>query len=190
MNVRALAAGVLLDTEHTFVDKAHAQTKRIPPRDRAFLTELVYGATRRRLSLDYILGRLATKKRIPPRLRAHLRVALYESGIDRGRHFIAMAYIPGETLAARLMRERSERDEGKATPTRKGRAERERELARLLADVAEALDHAHRAGVIHRDVKPSNIMIDLEGQTHLMDFGIARDLSREGLTIEGGILGT
>ena len=78
MNVRALAAGVLLDAERAFVDKALAQTERIPPRDRAFLTELVYGATRRRLSLDYILGRLAKKKRIPPRLRAHLRVALYE----------------------------------------------------------------------------------------------------------------
>lgn len=139
---------------------------------------------------EALLERFRREARTLAKLDHRGIVPVHRVGEVDGRHFIAMAYIPGETLADRLTRERSERDEGKATPTRKGRAEREREVAQLLADVAEALDHAHRAGVIHRDVKPSNIMIDPEGQTHLMDFGIARDLSREGLTFEGAILGT
>lgn len=139
---------------------------------------------------EALLERFRREARILARLDHPGIVPVYHVGEVDGRHFIAMAYIPGETLAVRLARERTEREKENVIPTRKGKAERVRDIVRLLANVAEALDHAHQAGVIHRDVKPSNIIIDEEGQTHLMDFGIARDLSWEGLTIEGGILGT
>ena len=57
--------------------------------------------------------------------------------------------------------------------------------------IAEALHHAHEAGVVHRDLKPSNIMLDLDGEPHVIDFGLARRESGEiAMTVEGQVLGT
>jgi eukaryotic-like serine/threonine-protein kinase len=83
--------------------------------------------------------------------------------------------VPGTTLTARLA---------------EGRIDF-REAARLLAEVADALDYAHQRGVIHRDIKPSNILIDLQGQPHLMDFGLAkRETDEAPMTLDGQVLGT
>jgi serine/threonine-protein kinase len=88
-----------------------------------------------------------------------------------------MELVEGESLAARI-----ERD---------GPLE-ERAAAALTADLAEALYHAHQRGVIHRDVKPGNVLLAADGRTRLVDFGIAHSLapSAERLTLAGTVMGT
>ncbi len=65
-----------------------------------------------------------------------------------------------------------------------------RRLARLLADVADGLDHAHRQNVIHRDIKPQNLMLGRDGALHITDFGLARLLDEPNVTVTGEMLGT
>jgi len=102
-------------------------------------------------------------------------VNVHEVGRDGDTIFIASEYVQGADLKEWLSGQR-------LTP---------RESAQLCVKVAQALDHAHEAGVIHRDLKPGNIMIDLEGEPHLMDFGLAKRESGEiTMTVDGQILGT
>ncbi|NLX95028.1 MAG: serine/threonine protein kinase [Rhodopirellula sp.] len=66
-----------------------------------------------------------------------------------------------------------------------------RRVAEIVRDLADALDYAHDMGVVHRDVKPANVMIDVRGQTLLMDFGLAHlEGSGERLTQDGSVMGT
>ncbi|MCI0651101.1 MAG: protein kinase, partial [Planctomycetes bacterium] len=103
-------------------------------------------------------------------------VAVHEIGrMDDGRHFLVSEFVQGYTLSDRLTA-------GHLTY---------KQAALFLAEVADALEYAHSQGVIHRDVKPSNIMIDLEGHPHVMDFGLAkRDKDEIVMTMEGQVLGT
>jgi serine/threonine-protein kinase len=107
----------------------------------------------------------------------HLIPAL-DAGDDDAHLWYAMPYVAGETLRARLERERV------LTLA---------QTARIVREIASALGHAHSRGVVHRDVKPENILLALDGRAMLADFGIARALMPEGeapLTAVGTSLGT
>src|SRR5262249_41527704 len=72
-----------------------------------------------------------------------------------------------------------------------GRPMEAQRAAALLVRVARAVHHAHRCGVLHRDLKPNNILLDAQGQPHLTDFGLAKLLERDtDLTLSGAVLGT
>lgn len=103
-------------------------------------------------------------------------VAVYDADVDAatGHPYLAMEWIDGPTLS-RVVRERG------PLPWRQAVA--------LAAEVADALDHAHSRGIVHRDVKPGNVMIDPAGRARIADFGIAR-IGDESRTLPGEVLGT
>ncbi len=102
-------------------------------------------------------------------------VSVFDTGSHQGLHYIVMEYVEGETLGALMARE------GPLPPER---------ALRIAADVAEALESAHRQDLVHRDVKPGNVMIDPEGRVKVVDFGIARAAADDTLTQTGLVLGT
>ncbi len=119
--------------------------------------------------------RFLREARAAARLRHPRIVPLFEAGFDQDRHYIASAFIEGTTLADLV-------EPGGVGWDR---------AARIALQLAEALHYAHSEKIVHRDVKPSNVMIDVKGDAHLMDFGLARfELSEERLTQDGAILGT
>jgi WD40 repeat protein len=102
-------------------------------------------------------------------------VPVYEVGQHEGQHYFSMGFIEGQSLAQRLA-------DGPLPP---------REAAELMAKVAEAIEYAHRRGVIHRDLKPGNILLDPNGHPRVTDFGLAKKLETDsGLTGSGQIMGT
>jgi WD40 repeat protein len=102
-------------------------------------------------------------------------VPIYEIGHEQGHYFFSMPLIDGESLAQRVLQ----------GPLPHG------EAAVLVRKVAEAMAYAHAAGVVHRDLKPGNILVDRQGEPKVIDFGLARRVETDStLTSTGMILGT
>src|ERR1700692_76901 len=119
-----------------------------------------------RFKQELILSRNITHKNV---------VRIYDLGEAEGIRFISMEYVDGEDLRTLLRRQ------GKFPP---------REAIGVVEQVCRALDSAHSEGVIHRDLKPQNIMRDKHGRIVVMDFGLARSLGDTGMTQTGAIVGT
>ncbi len=100
---------------------------------------------------------------------------VYDFSEEQGYPYITMEYVPGEDLKS-LMRRIGQFTVGKAVF--------------IAKQVCEGLVEAHKQGVVHRDLKPQNIMIDREGDARILDFGIARSVKTKGITDAGSIVGT
>jgi eukaryotic-like serine/threonine-protein kinase len=113
---------------------------------------------------------------IAARLRHPNIVPLHDTGEHAGLRYLDMELIDGETLEQRLQRAPGPYEAMAA--------------AGLVRTVALALDYAHRQGVVHRDVKPSNILLGADGDPQLTDFDLAREVGAQSLTTHGQLLGT
>jgi serine/threonine-protein kinase len=102
-------------------------------------------------------------------------VGVIDAGEDENRPYIVLEYVEGETLKDRIRR--------------MGRLPIPEAVAYAI-EIARALGTAHARNIVHRDVKPQNVLIDEEGSAKVTDFGIARTLDEEGLTADGRVLGT
>ncbi|MBI3272824.1 MAG: protein kinase, partial [Planctomycetes bacterium] len=124
---------------------------------------------------SHSVDRFVREARSMARLRHPAIVQVHDVSTFDERHYFTMDYIPSEPLhlaARRLSRDR---------------------FLSLLSEVALALHHAHQAGVVHRDVKPPNILVDRTGRPFVTDFGLAKEIREpadEGVTVTGAVLGT
>jgi eukaryotic-like serine/threonine-protein kinase len=120
-------------------------------------------------------ARFVREARLAARLAHPNVVHVYDAGEDGGRPFIVTEYVPGDTLAQLVA------DGGRRTP---------RDAAELGRQAALGLHHAHEAGLVHRDVKPQNLLLREDGVLKVADFGIARAAAMSQLTELGTVLGT
>ena len=135
-------------------------------------------------------------------------VRVYGVGCDRGVHYYAMQYIDGRSLA-HVIAEMRAAEQG--PPAARAQPQKEtiapgganlsterssnryayyRAVARLGVQVAQALDYAHANGILHRDIKPGNLLLDARGNAWITDFGLARVENEANLTLTGDVLGT
>jgi tetratricopeptide (TPR) repeat protein/predicted Ser/Thr protein kinase len=119
-----------------------------------------------RFKQELILARQVTHKNV---------IRIFDLGEAEGAKFISMEYVDGRDL--------------KSIRTERGKFQPE-DAAEIIEQVCRALDAAHAEGVVHRDLKPPNIMVDKQGRVVVMDFGIARSREMPGLTQTGVVVGT
>ena len=124
---------------------------------------------------ERVMERFFREARAAARLDHPNIVAVHDAGFENGRCWVAFHFVSGRPL-------NWYRDQHRLDPPT---------AARILRDLADAVDHAHRQGVLHRDIKPANVLIDDLGRPRLIDFGIARrsDLDSS-LTHDGAVIGT
>lgn len=127
------------------------------------------------LASPSLVQRFYREARAAARVQHDHIVQIYGAGQHQGQHYLVMEYMCGGSLAEVIAR-------GPVEPET---------AARWLLAVARALDHLHRHGVVHCDLKPSNILLDEKGQPHVADFGLARILMADSeITRTGEVLGT
>src|SRR5215472_16657896 len=120
----------------------------------------------RRFKQELILARQVTHKNV---------IRIFDLGESSGTKFITMDFVEGQDLRHLLY------EQGKFPPE---------QAARTMLQICCALEAAHTEGVIHRDLKPHNIMLDKNGRVYVMDFGIARSAYLPGMTQTGALIGT
>ncbi|MEN9573643.1 MAG: hypothetical protein RL514_1498 [Verrucomicrobiota bacterium] len=127
------------------------------------------------LASPRMVERFRTEAEAEARLQHPNIVPILEVGHHDGWHYFSMRFIEGGTLATRMQ-------QGRMPP---------KAAARLIVKVARAVHHAHQHGVLHRDLKPTNILLDAQGEPQLTDFGLAKVMedSRD-LTLSAAVLGT
>jgi serine/threonine-protein kinase len=138
-----------------------------------------------KVALKLLKPEISTDKKTIERFSNELKLArkishrnicrMYDLGEEEGNHYITMEYVPGEDL--------------KSTIIRVGQLSVAKTLF-IAKQVCDGLAEAHKLGVVHRDLKPQNVMVDEEGNARIMDFGIARSLKTKGITAAGVMIGT
>lgn len=122
-----------------------------------------------------IVERFQREARALAKLRHPNLMHIYTVGQHEGRPYFAMEYVKGSTLSAVIAKT------GRMPPP---------QVAHVAAEVMSALDKVHEAGIVHRDIKPGNVMVDEDGRAILMDFGLARQAQDAPLTADHTVLGT
>lgn len=131
-------------------------------------------------------------------------VPVFAVGSERGVHYYAMQFIEGQCLwltfkefrrgtsdqATARQDTTKQLNEASSTQKTPKRIAHYQEVARLGIQAAEALDYAHQMGVVHRDVKPANLLLDGRGDLWITDFGLAQTRDQAGLTVTGDLVGT
>src|SRR5262249_34220145 len=118
-------------------------------------------------------------------------VPIYETGERDGRHYFSMKLIEGQNLAERNSEFRVPSSAAGHHVSNSELGTRNSKLAALLAKVADAVHYAHQRGILHRDLKPGNILIDGAGEPHVTDFGLAKRVEGDSsLTLSGEVIGT
>ncbi len=121
------------------------------------------------------IERFSNELKFARKIRHNNVCQMYDLNEEKGSHYITMEYVRGEDLK-RLIRKMGQLSVGQVIP--------------IAKQVCDGLAEAHRLGVIHRDLKPQNIMVDEEGNARVMDFGIARSIMGKGITGAGVMIGT
>src|SRR5215469_1795776 len=120
----------------------------------------------KRFKQELILARQVTHRNV---------IRIFDLGQAEGLKFITMEFLEGQDLRVELTKR------GKFSPE---------DAARIILQISRALEVAHGEGVVHRDLKPQNIMLDANGRAYVMDFGIARSAYLPGMTQTGALIGT
>lgn len=116
------------------------------------------------LSTAEMIERFHREARVAAKLRSPYICPVFDVGNSNGMNYISMAYIDGVPLSNHI---------------REKRLKQADDIAQLVSKIARGLTKAHEAGVVHRDLKPDNIMVDMDGEPILMDFGLARNMEED-----------